>query len=142
MVSQNGVRTTILARRLLEHVAAAGAEPDGGFTLPATARVCDKLRRPLSNLAGVTGFSSLLARALTLAKREDPVLNPVQPGGSLDGIDKLPPEKASAAGILLIAQLIGLLVAFIGESLTLSILHDVWQDLTGFEEDSGGKETR
>jgi len=93
--------------------------------------VCDKLRRPITTLAGAAGFRSLLARALTLAKRESPVLNTweVQADGSLLGLN----GEAAQSGDVLIAHLIGLLITFVGESLTLRLLHDVWIDLPDSE---------
>ena len=93
----------------------------------AVSRVCDKLRRPITTLAGVAGFRSLLARALTLAKQESPVLNAweVQADGSLRGLN----GEAAQSGDVVIAHLIGLLITFVGESLTLRLLHDVWLDL-------------
>jgi len=35
---------------------------------------------------------------------------------------------------VLIAHLIGLMITFIGEALTLQLVHDVWQDLPDPEE--------
>ena len=101
----------------------------------ATCRVCEKLRRPLSHLTGVAGFSSLLARALTLAQREDAALIGVRvtPDGTLDGL-----SGEAAKGITtLIANLIELLTTFIGESLTLRLLHDIWPDLPASEANPG-----
>jgi hypothetical protein len=97
----------------------------------AVCRVCDKLRRPLTTLAGAAGFRSLLARALTLAKQESPVLGAweVKADGSLQGLN----GEAAQSGAVLIAHLIGLMITFIGESLTLRLLHDVWLDLPGSE---------
>jgi hypothetical protein len=93
--------------------------------------VCDKLRRPLTTLAGAAGFRSLLARALSLAKQESPLLGAweVKPDGSLQGLN----GEAAQPGAVLIAQLIGLMITFIGESLTLRLLHDVWLDLPDSE---------
>ena len=121
--------TRELAQRLLAYEAggAGAAMPN----TPAVSRVCDKLRRPLSTLAGAAGFRSLLARALTLAKRESPALGTweVKADGSLEGMD----GEAASSGAVLIAHLIGLMTTFIGESLTLRLLHDVWIDLPGSE---------
>ena len=82
----------------------------------ATCRVCEKLRRPLSHLTGPAGFSSLLARALTVAQREDPALAAVTvtPTGALEGLS----GEAVQSCTTLIAHLIELLTTFIGESLT------------------------
>ena len=121
--------TRELAQRLLayEAVEASTANAD----TQTVCRVCDKLRRPLTTLAGAAGFRSLLARALTLAKRESPVLGEweVKSDGSLQGLN----GEAAQSGAVLIAQLIGLMITFIGESLTLRLLHDVWPDLPGSE---------
>ena len=121
--------TRELAQRLLayEAVEAATANAD----TQTVCRVCDKLRRPLTTLAGAAGFRSLLARALTLAKRESPVLAAweVKSDGSLQGLN----GEAAQSGAVLIAQLIGLMITFIGESLTLRLLQDVWPDLPGSE---------
>ena len=93
----------------------------------AVTRVCDKLRRPFATLAGVAGFRSLLARALTLAKQESPDLGgwEVKSDGSLEGLN----GEAAPSGAVLIAHLIGLMMTFIGESLTMQLVHDVWPDL-------------
>jgi len=70
------------------------------------------------------GFRSLLARALTLARAEAPSLSAVQVAadGSLRGLDELASqtdkEQARDGGAILIAQLIGLLLTFVGEGLT------------------------
>jgi hypothetical protein len=121
--------TRELAQRLLacEAVEAGTANAD----TQAVYRVCDKLRRPLTTLAGAAGFRSLLARALTLAKQESPVLSgwEVRSDGSLEGLN----GETAQSGAVLIAHLIGLMVTFIGESLTLRLLHDVWLDLPDSE---------
>ena len=129
MRSADTPTTRELAQRLLayEEVEADSALAD----THAVCLVCDKLRRPLTTLAGVAGFRSLLARALTLAKRESPVLGAweVQADGSLQGLN----GEAGESGDVLIAHLIGLMITFIGESLTLRLLHDVWLDLPDSE---------
>ena len=52
--------------------------------------------------------------------------------GSLKGLDELQPqidkEQAREGGAILIAQLIGLLLTFIGEGLTLRLVQDVWPE--------------
>jgi hypothetical protein len=117
------------ARRLLAEEAAVDETSE---TKGATVfRVYEKLRRSLCALAGVAGFRSLASRALTLAKEEAPSLDAmhVTADGSLQvtsealGGDKLP---AGESGVILLAQLLGLLHAFIGEGLTLRLLQDAW----------------
>jgi hypothetical protein len=121
-----------LAQRLLayEAVASENSKPAESATL----LVCAKLRRPLITLAGVAGFRSLLSRALTLARAEAPRLSAVQVGadGSLIGLDELASqtdkEQARDGGAILIAQLIRLLLTFIGEGITLRLVQDVWPE--------------
>jgi hypothetical protein len=137
MRSADTPTTRELAQRLLayETVETGTANPD----TQAVYRVCDKLRRPLTTLAGAAGFRSLLARALTLAKKESPLLDAweVQSDGSLQGLN----GEEAQSGAVLIAQLIGLMITFIGESLTLRLLHDVWLDLPRYENKLGRKES-
>jgi len=121
-----------LAQRLLAYEAVAGESSEPAES--AAFRVCAKLRRPLTTLAGVAGFRSLLSRALTLAKAEAPSLSAVQVAadGSVKGLDELASqtdkEQARDGGVILIAQLIGLLRTFIGEGLTLRLVQDVWPE--------------
>ena len=122
-------QTLNLARRLLacEVVASENSEP----TESSAVRVCEKLRRPLCALAGVAGYRSLLSRALTLARTEAPGLSAVQvaPDGSLEGLgefeSQIEKDHAGEAGVILIAQLLGLCLALIGEVLTLRLVEDV-----------------
>jgi hypothetical protein len=99
-----------------------------------TVRVCEKLRRPLARLAGVAGFRSLMSRALALAKAEVSSLAAVQvrADGSLEGLDDAGPDRDAGAGgeagVVVVAQLLGLLVTFIGEPLTLRLVRDAWPD--------------
>ena len=121
-----------LAQRLLAYEAVAGESSEPAES--AAFRVCAKLRRPLTTLAGVAGFRSLLSRALTLAKAEAPSLSAIQVAadGSLKGLDELASqgdkEEAIDGGAILIAQLIGLLRTFIGEGLTSRLVQDVWPE--------------
>ena len=121
-----------LAQRLLTYEAVAGENSEPAES--AAFRVCVKLRRPLTTLAGVAGFRSLLSRALTLARAEVPSLGAVQVAadGSLKGLDELEPqigkEQARDGGAILIAQLIALLLTFIGEGITLRLVQDVWPE--------------
>lgn len=103
---------------------------------PATLLVCEKLRPPLASLMGHTGFRSLLARALSLANIEAswPGVVQVKADGTLAGWDKLegqiPRKDFAEASAVLIARLLGLLVAFIGEELTFRLLREIWPEVT------------
>jgi len=119
-------QTRDLALRVLADEDAVGntSEP----TEFAAFRVCAKLRQPLCALAGVTGFRSLLSRALTLATADAPSLSAVQVAAdaSLQGLDELrsqvDADQTREAGIILITQLLGLLVRVVGEAVTLQLV--------------------
>jgi hypothetical protein len=135
----NGINPKILglAQRLLSLESPAENRSDANTF--AALMVSEKLRRPLSILAGTAGFRSLLMRALTLAKREAPGLDGVQvkEDGSLEGLN----GEVTEAGTVLIAHLVGLLETFIGEPLTLHLLNDIWPKLSGVDTNSEGKES-
>ena len=127
-----------LTRRLLACEADAGevSEPMESVTL----RVYEKLRQRLSALTGVAGFQSLASRALTLARPEAPDLIAVQiaADGSLQdtqiGIGR---KQAGTGEVILIARLLGLLLIFLGEALTLSLMRDLWPDAASDNRISG-----
>jgi hypothetical protein len=87
--------------------------------------VLSKLRQPLTKFAGPVGYSSLLSRALALAKAQLPELQmiSIQADGSVTGFQN--PEQY-AAGVEIVAQLLALLAIFIGESLMVTLLLDAW----------------
>jgi hypothetical protein len=142
-----------LAHRLLAYEAGAGqaSEPRE----PETLRVYEKLRQSLSAFAGAAGFQSLASRALALAKTEAPSLREARVGvdGALEGLDdglgqsepqldsdsehQIDNDKDRAGeypvgegGTILIARLLGLLLIFLGEALTLSLLRNTWPGAT------------
>lgn len=124
-----------LARQLLALDQARAGTVQGD--LDPAARACEKLRLPLAKLAGAAGFASLLSRALALAKRQAPALDglKVEPDGSLTGIEQLSrdpiaSEAAQRAGTVLVGELLGLLVTFIGASLTLRLVREAWPDIS------------
>src|SRR4051794_9596997 len=107
-----------LAGRL---IALEGASEPSDGPVGAAVRACGKLRVPLSKLAGPAGFRSLLSRALAMAKAEAPSLGPirVRPDGTLEGMEEV---QDAEGGVVVVAHLIGLLVTFIGEPLTLRLV--------------------
>ena len=120
-----------LAQRLLAYEAVAGENSEPAES--AAFRVFAKLRLALITLAGLAGFRSLLSRALTLARADAPDLSAVEVAadGSLKGLDELASqaqEETQEGGVVLITQLIGLLLTFIGNDLTLRLVQDVWPE--------------
>ncbi len=113
----------------------------GGFA------VCEKLRPHLVTLVGNNGLRALLSRSLALAGAEVPWLRAVQvkAGGTMTRPENLQaragPKQVHQGGVALVAQLLGLLVAFIGENLTLRLVREVWPKvpLDDLDFGSGGK---
>ena len=109
--------------------------------------IAEKLRPHLATLMGDGGFRALLSRALALAKPEVPWLCNVHVGasGNMEGLEELQTQVAAdeflEGRIILLAQLLGLLVAFIGEKLTLRLVREVWPKvpLNDLDLGDGGK---
>jgi hypothetical protein len=102
----------------------------------AALRVYEKLRGRLTALAGVAGFQSLAFRALTQARSDAPGLWSVEVAadGTLKGLGGSEPaldienDSAGEGGVVLIGRLLGLLLIFLGEALTLKLISDLWPE--------------
>jgi len=121
-------KTRDLARSLV------ACEADASTSLhaePATVRVYERLRRQLGAPVGTDGFQALASRALALAKSESPRLSAVQvtANGGLRGLGEVESQTDSdengEAGIILIAQLLGLFLTLLGETTTLRLIEDL-----------------
>ena len=123
-----------LARCLLAYEAVAGKTSEPAES--AMLCVYEKLRQSLGAFAGVAGFQAFAFRALTQAKSEAPGLWAVEVAadGSLQGLGEPEPpldidnDSAGEGGVVLIARLLGLLLIFFGEALTLNLISDLWPD--------------
>ena len=123
----------IYAERLVAYetgrTASSRSNPTAAFV------VLETLSPHFGALMGAAGFRALLSRALLLANAEVAWLRVlhVRDDGSFEGLDKLEAqanrEEIAAGGIVLLAQLLGLLTTLIGEELTLRLLSNV----NGFE---------
>jgi hypothetical protein len=122
-------KTRDLARSLV--ACEADATTTSLHTEPVTVRVYERLRRQLGAPVGVDGFRALASRALALARSESPRLRAVQvtANGGLRGLGEVEsqtdPEEDGEAGIILIAQLLGLFLTFLGEATTLRLIEDL-----------------
>jgi hypothetical protein len=80
---------------------------------------------------GVDGFQALASRALALAKSQSPRLSAVQvtANGGLRGLSEVESQtdadEDGEGGIILIAQLLGLFLTFLGEATTLRLIEDL-----------------
>ena len=106
-------------------------------------RVTDRLRPHLATLMGKGGFRALLARALKLASAEVSWLHAVQVNadGLLEGLEplhaRLKPAEFREGRVVLLAQLLGLLVTFIGPGLTSRLVGEIWPQLAADNLDFG-----
>jgi len=122
-------KTRDLARSLVACEAAASTP--SLQTQPASVRVYERLRRQLGAPVGVDGFQALAFRALALAKSESPRLRAVQvtANGDLHGLGEVESQpdtdENGEAGIILISQLLGLFLTFLGEATTLRLIEDL-----------------
>jgi hypothetical protein len=135
-----------LARRLLARE--MGARRDPAALPEATGRACRKLCERLAKLVTAAGCRALVGRALHLASAESPFLEGVRAGSPpetcLEGLGErvqgVEPAAAEHGLAAILASLIGLLVTFIGEDLTLRLVRDVWPDVPPVEGDVGTTE--
>jgi len=122
-------KTRDLARSLI--ASEAEASTTSLHTEPVAVRVYERLRRQLGSPVGVDGFQALASRALALAKSQMPRLSAVQvtANGGLRGLGKIESQtdadENGEAGIILIAQLLGLFLTFLGEATTLRLIEDL-----------------
>ncbi len=104
-------------------------------TMAPEFRACEKLRPPLTTLMGSAGFNALLGRAHVLAKAEVTWLSKVKVNsdGTFEDLEevflKVKPHRWLEGKVVMLAHLLGLLIAFIGESLTFSLVGQVWPRL-------------
>ena len=120
-------------RDLVRSLVAREADTSTTFlhTQPATVRLYDRLRRQFSAPMGVDAFQVLASRALALAKSESRRLSAVQitANGSLRGLgeveSQMDTDEDGEVGVILIAQLLGLFVTFLGEATTLHLIEDL-----------------
>lgn len=118
------------AKRLIVHD--AGGKSSAGRHAPAGFPTCEKLRLHLATFMGQTGVHTLLARSLALAVAEVPWLRAVRTGADdpLEGVAQLQaqldPDEFLEGQVVLLAQLLGLLAALIGDSLTLRLVREIW----------------
>ncbi len=116
-----------LARRLL-----AACQTASGSHIDEAAVVVEKLRLALIKFAGTDGFVSLMRRALVLARVDVPALKFVKiaADGRLEGLEQVVADQTTEdeAAVTITSHLLGLLVTFIGEPLTVNLVRAAWPD--------------
>ena len=133
----------IFAERLIAYE--TGGNKSFETKLPAGFHVSEKLSPHLTTRIGNAGSRALLSRALALANAEVPWLRAVhvKADASLEGLDELEaqldPKEFAEGKVVLLAQLLGLLVVFIGEPLTLQLMGEIWPKLSLNDSDLRGE---
>ena len=129
------------AKRLIDFEALSNTSP--AAQTAAAFPVTDKLRPLLATLMGDGGVRALLSRALVLATTEVSWLRAVQVNadGGLEGFElldsQIDPSEFVEGRVVLLAQLLGLLVALIGPKLTSRLSGEIWPQISLNEQDSG-----
>lgn len=132
------------SKRLIDD--AAKENMSFGTKIPVPCLASEKLRPHLAALMGNIGFKALLARALALAIAEVPWLRAVKvkADGTYEGFEELEThvdaEEFSEGCVVLLSHLLGLLIVFIGEDLTLRLVRQAWpkQSYDKFDLNEGG----
>ena|SRR5206468_8103895 len=127
-----------LARRVL--TSADGSRADSSVLAAAARSAHTSLGHVLIPLIGQAGTNALTTRALHLARREHPWLTPTRNLDQTDmafelaaaSLERQDPGAALEAAVAVLATLAGLLVTFIGNSLTTALLRKAWPD--GFSD--------
>ena len=110
----------------------ASLAPSALAVLPSAFPVTEKLRPVIATYVGRSGYHALIYRSLILAREEVPWLGKVEisADGSLKNLTDLAihedSDEASAGNEILLARLLELMVAFIGEILIQQLVHDLW----------------
>lgn len=128
-----------LADRLVKLESQAKTNPDEHQ--PAGFYACERLRPLLSPTMGSSAFRALLLRSLALSAAEVEWLRAVgiDAQGSFEQLEDMGKQvtdrETAEGGAMVLSQLLGLLMAFIGEDLTLRLVRDAWPDLLPGETD-------
>lgn len=125
-----------LAKRLLRHEAGAAADPAMIAAALESARL--RLSAVLEPLVGKGGADALIARAVSLARRDFPFLGAVRhtltTSGDLaelrDSLATQDAAQAEAAAVAVLERLLGLLIGLLGEELGLWPVRAIWPDIT------------
>ena len=131
------LRHAALRQLALEVLTQRAGSARGGEALAAAARsTYDDLVRVCSPLIGQAGVEALTARALRLAQQEFPwLVDAGEPGPAnepfvpvLERLARQDPAVATEGAAAVFAMLVGLLVTFIGEPLTASVMRKAWPE--------------
>jgi hypothetical protein len=127
-------RASPLAREIAKQIVAfeASGDKSAGAHASAALRATESLRIQLTRTIGAGGYFALASRALALAQTERglPAFVRIADDGSLEGFAEfaagLQPAVAQSDGQTILAHLVDLLLMFIGETIVLRVILNVW----------------
>jgi hypothetical protein len=135
-------KTTPVTRELSRQILAqeGNSDAEAGEALKVAQRVLDRMRAHLSNYVGDAGYRAILSRAYGFAKAEDRWLRETcrMANGTLEFAAADSSKEAVIGVQVVLAHVLALLDALVGEALTLGLMQDVWPALT---LDPSGHET-
>lgn len=111
--------------RSLEKESLTGEKVDFGFEI---------IKSQLTSLVGTGGFSMIMSNALSQAKSEVAWLRDVDSkgGGAIIGLEAASANVShadfQAGSVVILANIIGLLVRFIGPIMTEAVIRDTWSN--------------
>jgi hypothetical protein len=134
-VGKAETRWAALARRLVEHE--AGGRMEVRALAEAAERVCMRLHDRLVSLVGPDGFRIMLTNAVDITRSEHSFLQAIDARAELNGcfahltdaVNGRPPEEALAGVTRLLAEFIGLLGSFVGDTLTTRLVRGAWPEI-------------
>jgi hypothetical protein len=107
--------------------------------LAAAARSCERLSGYLETLIGTEGARALQQRSIVLTRREHAwlaeALSPGPPSSPIAAARR-EPEVVMRSAVALLTTFVNLLVGFIGERLTVQVLHQVWPEVASMLQTS------
>lgn len=135
-----------LALRLLAHE--AGDAPLDTNVAGAMRRACERLSAQVDPLIGAGGMSALVKRATYLARREFAWLDAVEVDETAlcsfehlgEAVEERPADEARRGTVAILANIIWLLVTFIGDDLVLGLVRQAWSEVPLDEAASAANE--
>jgi hypothetical protein len=103
--------------------------------ISAGPRACEKLAAQLQRFVGISRSYDLISRAIILANEEAHWLRGVKVGanGAIEGFTEnarlLDDAEAEKGGEDILAELLGLLITFVGQAQTMHLLEHGWPDV-------------
>jgi hypothetical protein len=135
-----------LARRVMK-ARLSGSPASGTAVAEAMQGSCGELYRVLETAMGIGGLQALIDRAIQITSRDYPWMADVDAGtadcamsGLTEAAAHLDARTALQGSAALLANILALLISFIGEDLTLRFVRHAWPKVSFSKLSEGSKE--